>query len=415
MRIAFVCTDRGVPIFGSKGCSIHVQEVVRAMARTGARVQVFAGRRPEEETPPGLEDITVCALPLLPKGELASREQSALGQNPILRERLERDGPFDLIYERYALWSYAAMEYARDQGIPGVLEVNAPLIEEQARYRGLVDREEALAATRRAFRAASALVAVSHEIAAYLRQFVGAAGRVHVIPNGVNLDRFQPGVPPSLPASPGQFTVGFVGSLKPWHGLPTLIRAFRLLQDRFSNVRLLIVGDGPERTQVERLLEEHGVLKHTQMTGKVPSWDVPGLLTSMDVAAAPYHGLADFYFSPLKVYEYLASGVPVVTSRIGQLATLIRDNQTGLLCRPDDPEELASALERLHKDPELCSRLGQQGRAQVLSNHSWQSVVDRILKLVTVGKRREDMTAAHRAMAVQPGNEAGTFCHEKTS
>jgi len=338
MRIAFVCTDRGVPIFGSKGCSIHVQEVARAMARTGAQVQVFAGRPPEEAPPPGLEDLTVRSLPSLPKGEVASREKKALGQNPLLRDELERRGPFDLVYERYSLWSYAAMEYAWDQGIPGILEVNAPLIEEQARYRGLVDREGALAATRRAFGAASALIAVSNEIAAYLREFAGTDGRVHVIPNGVDLDRFKPGVPPSLPGQPGEFTVGFVGSLKPWHGLPTLIHAFRLLQHRVSNVRLLIVGDGPERKHVECLLWEYGISKHTQMIGRVPSWEVPGILSSMDVATAPYRGLADFYFSPLKVYEYLASGMPVVASRIGQLATLIRNNQTGLLCRPDDPE-----------------------------------------------------------------------------
>src|SRR5205085_1861673 len=123
MRIAYVCADGGVPVFGRKGCSIHVQEVVRALSQRGARVELFASRT-EGEPPLALDEIRVHALPALPRGDHAIREQAALAANDALYKTLERDGPFDLVYERYSLWSYAGMEFARDSSTPGLLEVN---------------------------------------------------------------------------------------------------------------------------------------------------------------------------------------------------------------------------------------------------------------------------------------------------
>src|SRR5262249_20708231 len=148
------------------------------------------------------------------------RARTALAANDALRATLERAGPFDLVYERYSLWSFAGMEYARGRGTPGLLEVNAPLIEEQAEHRGLVDRAGAGRVAGRAFAAATALLAVSEEVAAYLGRYPGARGRVRVVANGVDPGRFPDGLRPSRPGPPGTWTVGFVGTLKPWHGLP---------------------------------------------------------------------------------------------------------------------------------------------------------------------------------------------------
>ena len=131
MRIAYVSADPGVPIFGRKGCSIHAQEVLRALLKRGAELDLFAislGAEP----PAGLETVRLHALPPSPKGELAAREQSLLAANADLRKTLERSGRFDLVYERYSLWSFAGMEHARANRTTGLLEVNAPLIEEQA-------------------------------------------------------------------------------------------------------------------------------------------------------------------------------------------------------------------------------------------------------------------------------------------
>jgi glycosyltransferase involved in cell wall biosynthesis len=145
---------------------------------------------------------------------------------------------------------------------------------------------------------------------------------------------------------------------------------------------LLIVGDGPGKGKLLADLHTAGVNDYAYLVGAVPPERVPGLLASMDVAVAPAPKLASFYFSPLKVYEYMAAGRAVVAGRIGQMAELIQDGVTGLLVAPGDPAELASALERLVRDPGLRQRLGQRARHSVEREHTWDAVWERILQSV---------------------------------
>jgi glycosyltransferase involved in cell wall biosynthesis len=380
MRIAYITADPGVPVFGSKGCSIHVQEVLRAMAGRGAEIQLFATSCTGEPSP-GLSNVRLHPLPPAPKGDLASREQKCLLANEPLRATLEREGPFSLVYERHSLWSFAAMEYARASGTPGLLEVNAPLIDEQAEHRGLVDRAGAERATERALTAATALVAVSDEVAEYLAKFPAARGKVHVVPNGVNPERFPVDLKPSLPAAPGTFTVGFAGSMKPWHGLGTLLEAFARLHGANPHSRLLLVGDGAGREPLAAEASLRGLDAAVHFTGAVAPGDVPGLLASMHVGVAPYPNGSNFYFSPLKVYEYMAAARPVVASRVGQLEKLIEPEATGLLVPPGDVTALTEGLERVRREPELGLRLGRAAREEVLRNHTWDGAVRRIFEL----------------------------------
>lgn len=379
MRIAYVCADPGVPVFGHKGASIHVQEIVRAFVRQGAAVELFAARLGGLPGP-DLRAVRVRELAIPDTGDAAVREQARLAANDVFRLALAGAGPFDMVYERYALWSSAGMAYARDERVPGVLEVNAPLIDEQADYRVLIDRAGAEAVEMTVFSSASVVVVVSQEVAAYVRRVAGAREGIHVLPNGVDPDRFHPAVPPSRPAA--AFTVGFVGGLRPWHDLSTLVDAVAgLCESSAGDMRLLIVGEGPELERLDRLAAARGLREVTTFTGGVPPEAVPGLLTSMHVAAAPYPDLPHFYFSPLKVFEYMAAGRPVAASGIGQLCEVIRDGENGMLYPPGDAGALAQKLRQLKHDAVLRRRLGDAARATVVRSHTWAAVGARILHL----------------------------------
>jgi glycosyltransferase involved in cell wall biosynthesis len=376
-RIAYVCADPGVPVFGRKGCSVHVQEMLRAFRGRGARVELFAMRRGGSPSP-DLADVPVHELPRA-VGRGVLRERGLQRVNGALVRALSEHGPFDWIYERHALWSFGAMEHAAARGIPGVLEVNAPLVEEQATHRELVDRPAAERMVARAFQAASLLLPVSRDLAAKLPLGPSLASKCHVVPNGVDPSRFAPAS--ECHESDRPFTVGFVGSLRPWHGIDELAHAFASLRHSIRDARLLVVGDGPMRARLEAELEARGVREATQLAGALRPGEVPARLRQMDVAVAPYPARADRYFSPLKLLEYLAAGRAVVASRTGQVAEWIEHGRNGLLHAPGDTPGMVQLLVRLAREPALRRRLGAEARASVEREHTWDAIAERVTAL----------------------------------
>jgi len=388
MRLAYICMDSGVPVLGRKGGSIHVQEVIRGLGRAGVEVDLFATRT-EGEIPSGWGEVRLHEIPIVTVGGRSERERAGLAANDHLTAALEYEAPFDLVYERYSLWSYAGMAFARAADVPGLLEVNSPLIEEQVEFRSLIHRDKAEAVAERAFDAASNLIAVSEEVADHLDKFGGARDKVTVIPNGVDPERIRPGLTPAWPGARESFTVGFVGSLKPWHGLPMLVEAFHRFHQEEPKSRLLLVGDGPERAKLNDELVRRGLDKSAHLTGAISPDQVPGWLASMNVAVAPYPPMSHFYFSPLKIFEYMAAGLPVVASRVGQIERVIQHDVNGQLVTPGDSSALVDAFRLLRHDPEMCSRLGQAARQTVLQKHTWDQVVRRILNTARTEGRAE--------------------------
>lgn len=380
MHIAYVCTDPGIPVWGAKGASVHVQEMLRAFLRRGNRITLMTPRH-EGRPPADLAAVEVVALPPVPKGDSEARARGLLAGNAAVASALGRLAP-DMVYERHALFSHAAVEWASASGVPSILEVNAPLMAEQAVHRRLVLPQEAEASVQRAMQATSLVAAVSAPVAEHAKDM--GARKVLVVPNAVDPARFPDPAPPPGPA----FTVGFLGSMKPWHGLPVLVDAFALLRTTLPEARLLIVGDGPERAAVEARLEAHGLSQAVEVTGLLPAAEVPAALARIDVGTAPYRVSGPFYFSPLKIYEYFAAARPVVASAIGHLTDVVSEGASGHLVAPGDPAALAGALAGLARDPARARRMGQAGRDWVLANHTWDATAARILAHAAPGRDR---------------------------
>lgn len=391
MRVAYVCSDAGVPVFGRKGASVHVQAVLRVLVARGAEVHLIAART-GGAVPPGLEPVRVHPLPAVSGQEPADRERSAQASDaavqPVL-DQLAHDTPFDVLYERYSLWGRTATAWARGAGVPSILEVNAPLVAEQAEHRVLLDRVAAGQVADAALSTADVVLCVSEGVAGWARRVAGSPERVHVVANGVDAVRVRPADRPVIGSDAVPFVIGFVGTLKPWHGVATLVDALVLLQAaRPDEYRLLLVGDGPEAASLRARAATAGVAHLVEFTGPVDPADVPELLHRMDVAVAPYPGLTDFYFSPLKVYEYLAAGLPVVASGVGELPAVLEQGALGSLVEPDDPRALAAALADLRSDEQRRTALRSQTRTAALTRHTWDGVVDRALGLLSRRSRQ---------------------------
>ena len=380
MHVAYVTTDPGIPPFGTKGASIHVQSVLRELLAMGHRVTLFS---PCLTIPPMAEfaDVRLHPLPGAPRGDDAdARAAWALALNDTVAAALSNAGPVDFVYERHALFAHGAMEFAARAGIPSALEVNAPLIVEQTRHRQMVRQPDAEASAHRAFGAARLVAAVSSAVADYARDLGAAPARTEIIPNGVDAARFAGCTTPD-----GPFTAGFVGTLKPWHDTATLVEAFALLRrGHVADARLLIVGDGPQRPVIAARLDALGLSDAAHLTGAVQPDAVPGWLARMHVATAPYRGDQPFYFSPLKLYEYMAAGLPVVASDVGDLARVLDAGRLGAIVPPDDPAALAAALAGMTRHPAAASAMGARARAEVLAHHGWDRIVARIIDRASI-------------------------------
>jgi glycosyltransferase involved in cell wall biosynthesis len=203
------------------------------------------------------------------------------------------------------------------------------------------------------------------------------AEKVIIVPNGVSTEFLRP-LPPAGPTrarlglAEADFAVGVVSSLVAHEGLGTLLEAVKLLQDGGVPARALIVGDGPERNALQRRAEELG-LSDAIFTGRVPLSQVRNYHAALDVFVVPRTpDRVCQLVTPLKPVEAMASGLPVVVSGVSALGEIIKDEVTGMQFPPGDAAALAERLRRLHADPDLRRSLGENARAWVAHDRTWE-------------------------------------------
>ncbi|MFN0149178.1 MAG: glycosyltransferase family 4 protein [bacterium] len=399
-RLLVVSSDFGIPLWGTKGASVHLRAMVRAFAGAGLEVGVAVRGVGEPHAGESLGAGTrTFVLPDSPRPK--DRTFTPERMNDDLSARLVEIGStfrFEAIYERAALWSLAPLEFARRAGMPHLVEVNAPLSIESARWRDLPHARAARAAEERLAQESSRLFPVSSPIANFLVALGADRGRIVTLPNAVDeaflaVGRERMTLLAAHRPAHRPFTIGFVGSLKPWHGIETLLAAYRILEQRTPNVRLLVVGDGPLAARVR---EEAARGAGIEWIGAVPHGTVAPLLTTMDVAVAPYDESGDGYFSPLKVLEYQAAGVPVVASGGRGVEDLVVDGESGILVPSGDAPRLSEAITRLRDDGALALRVASRAFVRV-SSRTWARNAEKVIASWTACET--DVAAAERQAA----------------
>ena len=281
------------------------------------------------------------------------------------------------VWQRHELFHTAGPRLARALGVPSVVFVPAPLVW-QAREWGVrrpgwgtwIER----AGERGPLRSADVVACGTEAVAEQVRRIGVDPERIVVTPTGADLDLFR-----SRPdrdrarrrlGLEGRFVVGWVGSFRRFHALEHAVEAMAGLE----GATLLLVGDGPERAQVERRARELGV--EVKCTGTVPHDDIPEHLAAMDVGLIVAAEGGPFHYSPLKLAEYLAAGLAVVAPRAGALPAQLHDGVDAILVDPGRPEQLAGALRRLRDDPGLREQLGEAASAAATARWSWDRSVE---------------------------------------
>lgn len=376
MRILYLCADPGIPVRGHKGAAVHVRAMCAAFERAGHAVTLIAARTgPGAGPAPAARLIVAEAAPGGDARAVADRVRECAAA--LLAEE-----PFDLIYERYALWSGAGADLARSTGLPFVLEVNAPLVEEARDHRGLGELDAARAIAHTQFKTATRLAVVSDALRDYVCDQGADPTRVSIVPNGVDPEHFHPAVMGThirrRLGLKGRKVVGFVGRPRPWHDLTTLIAAVERLHEADPAYALLLVGDMPDDLraaagQRPELITLVGALDHAR---------VPAYIAAMDVAVSSHHARSDFYFSPLKLFEYLACGVPTVAADVGQQADVLRETNGGWLYPPGDAAALADRIGGIFAEPEEARATAWRGASAVLARYTWDANARRICATV---------------------------------
>ncbi len=359
------------------GQSVHIEELVGALRGQGHEVLVV-GPSFYQASDFGGESSTVARLRRLLPG--AAGEAAELAYNVPAYRRLARacrDFKPDLIYERCNLLFLAGTWLARRTGLPLYLEVNSPLAAERTQHGTLRLQRLAHALERLVWGSATRVLPVTQVLA----DVVAAAGvprdRLRVVPNGVVLDRFpeQPHrAPETMPETgPQTVTLGFVGFVRDWHGMDALIR--QMASDP-APLRLVLVGDGPARPDLEALAAELGLADRVRFTGIVEHALVPAAVAGFDIALQPK---VVAYASPLKIFDYMAAGRAIVAPDQPNIREILQHEKTALLFNPADPSALWRAVQRLAADPALRAQLGAAARAELVrQDYTWAGNARRV-------------------------------------
>ena len=401
MKIAYICSDIDITVFGTEGCSVHIREVAEALCGLGHEVVVISpclGKRPAassraryvELAPQGLNERAWRFLeeePLVREGRMA-RDLKSVFFNAWLQAaaaKLFLDEKPDLIYERYALFGWSGAALSRQYGIPLILEVNAPLTDEQEGYDQFTLVETARGMEMEILRAADAVLPVSDRLKQWIIGMGADPARISVVPNGISRQRF------SVMASgekfrkqydlTGNWVIGYVGSFQSWHDTTGLLSAFAKLYREQPRVRLLLVGEGELKASMQERVRQAGLESAVTFTGHVSHERMPDCLAAMDIAVVPYAKLSNFYFSPIKLFECMAAGKPTVAADIGQISAVIVHGETGWLYPPGERDALCQSLRTLFHDAALAARIGAAGRAAVLAGYTWEAVAAKIVRI----------------------------------
>lgn len=293
-------------------------------------------------------------------------------------------------------------------GIPIILEINGNFLEEYAHLGIQLSAAQWKAigfVTKQMFSRATHIVVVDDA----LKQWVVLdwhpdPAKVCVIANGTDYELFSSTRDSRsireryhLPDGP---IIAYVGNFSPWQGADVLVRSFGAIRRHVEDALLLLVGDGPQKSDTLELVRTMSMDKHVVFMGQLEQDRVADILAISDVAAAPYQDWSQAI--GLKVFDYMAAGKAIVTTARDRDHPVLVHMHTGYLVEPGDEEQLSLALLLLLRDDALREKLGMNAQQQARASHTWDQTVDKIENLI------QDLCSTKRTPARAATESAGS-------
>lgn len=370
------------------GQAVHIEEMIEALRHLGHEVRIVAPAVSENGKMGGNVGWVHRLKAALPKAvyELLELAYTLVAYRQLKLAAAEFKP--DFIYERYNLFLMAGSLIKQRLGIPLLLEVNAPLVQERSSHSGgLTLQGLARWAEGRAWRSADYVLPVTVVLAEHVKAYGVPAERIKVIPNGINKAHFAQAPEPEAARQAlgleGRLVLGFTGFVRPWHGVDRVVR-WLAKPGTPDNAFLLVVGDGPVRSELEQLARSLGVADKMRFTGVVDRSKVPEHVAAFDIALQP---AVTAYASPLKMMEYLVLGKAIVAPAEPNLREILIDGSNAVLFDGASASGLESALDRLAKDA---------GLREVLARGAVQTIDQ--LELTWDGNARKAVALAQEAL-----------------
>ena len=370
---------------------MHVVSVAEGLAKLGHELHVLVS--PSRYPPRTHGGVTWYNMPP-PFGVRQLRFVRALEVS-----RLARTVKPDVVMERYYNFGGEGIIAARSVGATAVLEVNARVADVPGSLKQKLDRASLVEPLRRwrdwQCAQADLIITPSEKI---IPPHVPSE-KMLCTDCGADIDLFHPAAIGDVPFTkkPGDIVVIFSGTFRVWHGAVHLVDAIRRLHARGrTDIKGVLIGSGPELPNVRKAADQ---VEGVSLLDPVPQPQLPPILAAADIGAAPFDvsvhpALAhEFHWSPLKVFEYMASGLPVVAPHIERLTKIVRDGREALLYDANDPDGLANAIDRL-ADPVLRRRLGAAARARTEEEFNWRTHCRRLDEAIRAAHARRNFSRA---------------------
>lgn len=325
-------------IASKDGQYVHVEELTNALDELGHELHFVAPQVNENADFGGDGGFVSKLKKALPKAlyEILELSYSAWVFTKLVVAILKFKP--EVIYERYNLYQPAGVLAAKLFNIPLLLEINAPLAEERAKYSGLALQGFAKKIEDFTWRGASHCLPVTDVLADYMREADIPESRITVIHNGVRQQFIDEMMQHDINVNKQEIVIGFTGFIHPWHGMDKALEA--IAEHKELPLRLICVGDGNILPDLRQQAERLGISEKVEFKGLVTRDKVLDFVKEFDIALQPD---VTAYASPLKMFEYMAVGALIVAPKTSNIQEILSDD-TALFFEKGDKADFKKAL-----------------------------------------------------------------------